>query len=203
MDSPLSRHAASTSRACSRDQCRRAGVVRLSSASTRFDRLPIRARLHHSRRRVGAQPRADRRTDTLQRPLPRRVPQHGVVSHASRGSCGHRGMAVPLQHRPPPFEPRLFDTRRIQSQTDSQQRPDPGGCCLVITGPQKPGRSSGLLPQLIPARIIGRLETEREPLSVRVATPTSQVIDLPRGEKSEVTPSSLHYVAPIFRHNVA
>jgi transposase InsO family protein len=59
----------------------------------------------------------------LQREVPRSALVVAVVSESRRSQGQHRSVASPLQRRPAAFESRLFDARRVQSETSSKQCP--------------------------------------------------------------------------------
>ena len=52
---------------------------------------------------------------SVQRPVARRVSEHGMVPQSRRGEGRHRAVAAALQRGPSAFESRLFDAARIQS----------------------------------------------------------------------------------------
>ena len=58
---------------------------------------------------------AERHQRELQRQVPRRVPERGVVPHPPRGPGHHRGLAPALQRRAAALQPRLLDPARIQA----------------------------------------------------------------------------------------
>ena len=80
-------------------------------------------------------------------PLPRGMPQHGVVPDAARGCGDHRDVAAALQRGPTPLKPRLFDTDRVQSEARGHQQTDRRGVFLASIGPKNPGRSHRQAPR--------------------------------------------------------
>lgn len=82
----------------------------------------------------------------VQRPLPRRVPEHGVVPLASGGSGRHRNLAQALQQRSTPFESRRDQPDRAQEKVREVRRCKPRGKFLVSVGPLKAGTSASPWP---------------------------------------------------------
>ena len=108
---------------CSRDSSARSRGAALSQvrqwARVRLQRDP--ALDHRGGHRDGThragQALAERHRRELQRPLPRGVPQHGMVPHAKGGRGHHRDLAASLQRGPTALKSRLFDTDRVQRNT--------------------------------------------------------------------------------------
>ena len=80
-----------------------------------------RLRAQRSRQAV-----AERHRRELQRQAPRRVPEHGVVSHPAGGDPDHRNLAAALQRGPAALEPRLPDPDRVQKGEAQHDEPQPG-----------------------------------------------------------------------------
>jgi len=130
-----------------RERSRRASLSQVRQrAGVRLQRDPALDdhRGHRDRPHRPGQALAERHRRELQRPPPRRVPEHGVVSHQTGSGGDHRDLAAALQRRPPALQPRLFDTHRIQSEARDHQQPDGSGVSLASTGPKNPGRSEAL-----------------------------------------------------------
>ena len=83
----------------------------------------------------------------VQREVPRRVLDAGVVSESGRGEGRHRALAAALQRRAPAHEPRRPDAGRVQGAARPSAR-QPGGenprarRSPIVTGPKNPGRSA-------------------------------------------------------------
>jgi transposase InsO family protein len=60
-------------------------------------------------------PLAERRGRKLQRQVPRRMPEFGMVQQSPGGESDDRTVAAPLQCHPSTFEPGLPDAQRVQA----------------------------------------------------------------------------------------
>ena len=91
---------------------------------------------------------AERHHRKLQRQVPRRVPEPGMVPLARRGQGRDRGLAPALQRGPAAFQPRLFDAGRVRRESQADQRSSrfrngPGRC--ATRGLRAPARCSTVL----------------------------------------------------------
>ena len=79
----------------------------------------------------------------LQREVPGRVPQHGVVPLAVRGRGDHRDLEGALQRGSPPLEPGIPHAARVHEEARAvRNQPRWRGRSLVSRGPKNPGRSA-------------------------------------------------------------
>ena len=91
---------------------------------------------------------AERRRRELQRQVPRRVPEFGMVPLARSSQGRHRGLAPALQRGSAALQPRLFDARRVRREARTDQRSarfrnGPGRC--ATWGPRAPARCKTVL----------------------------------------------------------
>ena len=96
-----------------------------------------RDRRHPDRTDRSWQAVAERCRRELQRSLPRRMPEPGVVPQSSRSEGDHRNLASALQCREATFEPRLPDADRVPTASRVHQ---PGSRSQVTNGPRIPGQ---------------------------------------------------------------
>ena len=85
---------------------------------------------------------AERTRRELQRQVPRRVPEHGMVSEPPRSRADHRDLAAALQRGQAAFEPGLLDPDRVQDGERQDDNPADRGRLSIIEWPREPGQVS-------------------------------------------------------------